>query len=379
MTITLLHQGFDGLDFSVRTNMEIAYAKRFEMAREHAAIKREPQLIVIKDIAMHVSDHGARGGYKYVCDTGPLGASWFFKSPTTKDPWGVRVSLKSLTLALIGLENGVQEIFRVLQVLCDDVDNAKVSLGRIDYALDFLIPNFDLNPEQFVMHSRLTRSDDREASEVGRSGRVYSVRIGKMPGQQVAVYDKRADVLAKSKKVWWEIWNANLLALSMPPISPSNTKNSLWRVEFRAGKNFLKKQKSVTTIEEFLSVGGTLYSEMAEGIRYVSPGDDSNRARWPEHPLWFEVQSRLATGLPEMTDALPVSRVREIARADLIDLLDKQILGCEATLIAARDLDDLEFCDIMRFVSENRQKIISDDPNRFLQKIYQAKERYHFI
>ena len=379
MQIDLLHQGFDGLDIAFKVRLRPALAMQLERAREQAAVQRSPQLVNVEGYPMHVLESGARGGYRYTCDTGPMGATWFFKVPSQNDPWGVRVSAKSLPLALNGIRAVEAEFLAFVAALCGNLPPDGVSLGRVDYCLDFLFPDFDLNPEQFVMHSRLTRTTDREPSEVGRSGRTASMRIGKMPGQQVAVYDKRSDVMAKSKAAWWEIWNAKRKALGLPPISADTTQGSLWRVEFRAGKNFLKKQKGITTLEKFLRVGGSLFSEMAESIRYVSPAADSNRARWPSHSLWLAVQSHLAAGLHEMTDALPASRVREIASAELIDILDKQILGCEATLIAALDLADVELSDLARFAADRIKKQIESDPDRFRHKMTKATERYFFL
>ena len=379
MQIDLLHQGFDGLELAFKAHLKSALIKIFEHAREQAGAQRSPQLLHVEGRAMHVLESGARGGYRYICDTGPLGATWFFKVPSLSDPWGVRVSAKSLPLALIGIRAVEADFIAFVTALCGELAPNAVSLGRVDYCLDFLIPDFDLKPDQFVMHSRLTRAADREASEVGRSGRASSIRIGKMPGQQVAVYDKRSDVMAKSKAVWWEIWNANRAAQGLPPIAPDTTQRSLWRVELRAGKNYLKKRKGITTLDHFLRVGGSLFSEMAEGIRYVSPADDTNRARWPSHPLWLAVQSNLAAGLREMTDALPASRVREIASAELVEILDKQIFGCEATLIAALDLADVEPSDLARFVSDRLRAQIDSDPGRFRRKIVKATERYFFL
>lgn len=379
MQIELLHQGFDGLELAFKAHLKPPLIKILERAREKAAAQRSPQLVHVEGYPMHILESGARGGYRYICDTGPMGATWFFKVPSPNDPWGVRVSAKSLPLALNGIRAVEADFTALITALCVNLAPNAVSLGRVDYCLDFLIPEFDLNPEQFVMHSRLTRATDREASEVGRSGRASSMRIGKMPGQQVAVYDKRADVIAKSKSVWWEIWNANRAAQGVPPIAPDSTQRSLWRVEFRAGKQYLKKRNGITTLDYFLRVGGSLFSEMAEGIRYVSPADDTNRARWPSHPLWLDVQSNLAAGLREMTDALPASRIKEIARADLIDVLDKQILGCEATLIAAHDLADVELCDLARFASFRLQRQIESNPGRFREKITKAAERYFFL
>ena len=328
---------------------------------------------------MHVFETGARGGYRFTCDTGPMGATWFFKVPSYSDPWGVRVSAKSLPLALLGIRKVQEDFLSVVAALCGSVESDALSLGRVDYCLDFLVPDFDFNPEQFVMHSRLTRSADREASETGRSGRAMSMRIGKMPRQQIAVYDKRADVLTKSKAVWWEIWNENRRANGQPEITAKNTQRSIWRVEFRAGKKYLKEQKGITTIEHFLGVGGSLFSEMAQGIRYASPSTDSNRARWPSHPIWLVVNSCLAAGLHEMTNALPASRVREIARVELIETLDKQIVGCLATLVAALDIADVDIHDLARFVADRVSVQIESDLNKFQRKILSAKNRYFFL
>lgn len=379
MQIDLLHQGFDGLELAFKAQLKPSLIKVLERAREQAAAQRSQKLVHVEGYPMHVFESGARGGYRYTCDTGPMGATWFFKVPSPNDPWGVRVSAKSLPLALNGIRAVEADFITLVNALCGNLAPDAVSLGRVDYCLDFLIPGFDLNPDQFVMHSRLTRATDREASEVGSSGRTASMRIGKMPGQQVAVYDKRADVMAKSKSVWWEIWNANRAAQGLPPIAADTTQRSLWRVEFRAGKNYLKKRKGVTTLDHFLRIGGSLFSEMAEGIRYVSPADDTNRARWPSHSLWLAVQSKLTIGLREMTDALPASRVCEIASAELVDILDKQILGCEATLIAALNLADVEPCDLARFASDRLRAQIESDPGRFCQKVTKAAERYLFL
>ena len=379
MAIELLHQGFDGLDLAFKAQLKVPIAGLLARARDDAATRHEPQLVNLAGHPVHVLEGGARGGYRYKCDTGPLGAIWFFKTPSARDPWGVRVTVKSLPLAKNGIHAVYEELKAFVAHTCSNYSEEDVSIGRVDYALDFLLDGFVLTPDQFVMHSRLTRTEDRESSEVGRSGRVYSVRIGKMPGQQIAFYDKRSDVLSKSKLEWWEIWNSNLSLRDLPPICPGNTKNRIWRIEFRAGKHFLKKQKSITSLEEFLQVGGSLFAEMADGIRYTFPCEDTNRARWPSHPIWSSVQSHLALGLSEMMGAISSDRVREITRSKLIELLEQQIVGCAATQLVAMELDDVEVCDQARVVSDRLIALIQADPKRFCEKLRAATDRYHFI
>jgi hypothetical protein len=50
-------------------------------------------------------------------------------------------------------------------------------------------------PDHFVMHARGSRREHSEVEEIrahGHPGRVTSVTVGKNPGRQVIVYDKRA-------------------------------------------------------------------------------------------------------------------------------------------------------------------------------------------
>lgn len=51
-----------------------------------------------------VAETGARGGYKYRFDTGLDGEIWFVAHSLKRDGWNIRVSAKSLALALHGYE-----------------------------------------------------------------------------------------------------------------------------------------------------------------------------------------------------------------------------------------------------------------------------------
>jgi hypothetical protein len=96
-----------------------------------------------------------------------------------------------------------------------------VSIGRVDYAIDILHPSFVLDSRNFVVWGRTkigTHEDLSEQRSAGRSGRFTSVTVGKMPGRQVIVYDKREEVLTKRKLEWPFIWDKTLTDLGHPPL-----------------------------------------------------------------------------------------------------------------------------------------------------------------
>lgn len=85
---------------------------------------------------------------------------------------------------------------------CRAAGLTKAGQDSYAYALDFLVPGFILSPENFVMHANARRADHivYRAMQVNeRSGRVTYGTVGKMPGRQVIVYDKRAEITAKRK------------------------------------------------------------------------------------------------------------------------------------------------------------------------------------
>lgn len=54
------------------------------------------------------------------------------------------------------------------------------------------------------------------------------------------MYDKRAEVIAKRKPEWWEIWNAELNLQGQPDLDSDDREASIiWSVEIRAGNGRL--------------------------------------------------------------------------------------------------------------------------------------------
>ena len=327
----LLYQGFDGLDVSFKGQISHELCATLEAAKEEAQRTHHAIAVIRDGFAMLVSESGAKGGYAFTASTGMFGATWFFKKPNARDPWGVRVSCSSFNLAINGLGRVRTELYGIMDRLGIALTPNGESIGRVDYALDFLAPTFFLVPDQFVMHSNANRADYVEQPDVsinGRSGRVTSVTIGKMPGRQVIVYDKRAEVIAKHKVGWWEIWDAARERLGATPLVRDHPEESrIWRVELRAGKRHLKDNWNIRTWADLDERLGDLIACTLNAIRYAQPTEDSNRSRWPDSKMWEVVRKKADYDLFEMRNYADPDRIKLVQKEEHDQLLAGQMLG----------------------------------------------------
>lgn len=299
--MNILYSGFDGLDLALKTSASPQLVEELEAGKAFSAEFQCDARTVYNGVIIYIGHMGRRGGYAYTFHTGPEGAIWAVKKPKAADPWGVHVSVRSRALALHGLEKVRQDLEATCEKLGFRIPPDGVSIGRVDYAIDILAPNFVLDPNAFVVHSRTklkTHMDLAISSAHSHSGRVTSVTIGKMPGRQVIVYDKREEVLQKRKHEWPLIWQDAAARLALPPLDMMQREVSqIWRVELRLGKTALRNR---TNIRGWVSFYEELEVEMAKLAQDVSmhvASADTNRSRWPLDSVWIFAQMVLADGL----------------------------------------------------------------------------------
>jgi hypothetical protein len=319
----ILHTGFDGIDLAIKTTAPTELVLFLEEGKAAAQDMLSDVWGKYAGFMVQTGQTGKRGGYAFTFRIDGFGAVWFAKKPRAKDPWGLYVSIGSRELALHGLGKTREN----LTALCDELGFRLpldgISINRVDFAVDILAPGFVLKPDAFVFHSRTNRKVISEFETVemnGRSGRTTSVTIGKMPGRQVIVYDKREEVLKRRKHEWPLIWNANLEAVGLPSLDMADqSKSQVWRIELRLGKEALRSRHD---IRGWGSLYEHLQAEMNQLVQDVTlhvPSGDSNRSRWPLHPLWPMGQEVVATRLFEHEPRVPPDMVREV------DLREKQL------------------------------------------------------
>lgn len=261
------------------------------------------------------------------------------------------------------------------------------------------------------MHSGTGRRDyitDSDKAVSGKSGRTTSVTLGKMPNRQVIVYDKRAEVIARSKTYWWAIWNDTLRRKGLPLLHYNTVRREMgadvpyvtvpyvgddptyidatdpnisrvWRVEFRAGKTYLKDTWGIRTWAQLFDKFGDLIRHTGEVVRYTEPNGDPNRSRWPNHLLWETVVAEMNDDLLEMRSGADPNPMKEVHKESHISLITRQVFGLNITLAA---LNGVEVEDLPKFFDttlSGLKDIVQTEPEDTAKKLQSAKDRYRFV
>lgn len=171
--------------------------------------------------------------------------------------------------------DGVQGLHQRFLTWADSVGmsvSRAESLSRVDYAFDYYVPEVDFDEDNFV-----TTAEKDEQYRKNR--RLQSFRFGK--GQIVLRgYDKSAEIAEKSEKTWfYSIWGR---------------AEDVWRFEWQIRKAVLRF-RGVRTFDDLQRGGGDVIRPLVESSATLRmKTSDSNRSRWPLHPLWIDLQSRVA-------------------------------------------------------------------------------------
>jgi hypothetical protein len=131
-----------------------------------------------------------------------------------------------VTLGLEGLRLACAAFLKAMNV---DAGEGDYVPSRVDFAVDFIIPDFEPDPALFVMHShtgRRTISEIDIIDSFGQANHVTSVTVGRMPLRQVIIYNKSKEAAVKRKWEWSMIW-AKKLGCSVADMS----EVTVWRIE----------------------------------------------------------------------------------------------------------------------------------------------------
>ena len=164
-------------------------------------------------------------------------------------------------------------------------------LSRCDFAFDFLLESIDFDEDSFV-----TAAD--KDSQHRKHGKVQTFTFGR-DEIVLRVYNKSDEIKEASGKVW------------LHPLWQGQTEN-VWRVEWQVRKETLKRFGLRTFQDLFDGNGDLLRYLVSEHTSLRVKTEDSNRSRWPLHPLWSMLADKI--------DTLPAQGVyREIDPRMMLD------------------------------------------------------------
>ncbi|MFN3933605.1 MAG: hypothetical protein ACK4KX_03110 [Parvibaculum sp.] len=369
---TLLAHGFDSWQETTPMTLSRKLVARLEKAQqeardEHAEAGDTPGIpFTLGNETLHMAPHGAKGGVRWVL----RGPDFMLMIRSPKMEWCVTIRYLAAGLWQYGIEELRQRVMEAFWAEEKHVyDHVKVRTSRADFAFDFHSPAFsrEFTPAlaaNVVTHSSTKVRQKLLAGTYSRGGMGETLTIGSKVGLEVEVYDKTKEIREASGKDWMHTIWAEKLDGEVP-------ENDVWRLEIRMGKEFLRDRDCW----HYSDITRQLPELIAEALftrRLARPkGGDTNRARWPLHPLWTLAYQQRGAG-----HMLPLGRQITMKRSHLQKQLRKQVAG---TLIAAgvlsrgkADKEELENLarDAVGFA-------LAD--NTRAEKVERARERYRFV
>lgn len=258
-----------------------------------------------------------RGYFPYV-----LADNWFdvqLSRATSASLPLAMVQVSSELLTLGGLSSAVSDATAVVQSF-GSPDN-RVGVSRVDLCMDFE-PGFDL--EAISKTAWVTRA--KSFISYWDQNQYSGCSIGQGGDISCRLYNKSLELKKTNKFYLLDLWRE----------AGWKEEDPVWRLEFQFRKSVLK-QLGVLTVEDLsANLEGLWKYAMTKWLCLTIPGNDSNRSRWPVHPLWAQLRD---TRWFEHSQS-PLTRVSK-ARDPSDERLFMHGLGAITSFMASRGLTDI--------------------------------------
>lgn len=381
MEANILHSGFDGLKFTIETDIPSELREALAEAKAQAIQTNAETVLEYGPVALSVR---RTGGSAFSAHTGEYGAEWYFLDPENRpanNP-GITVDFRAFLLATGGLDAAEKHFRDCMDAFGIRYAEHLLRVTRVDFAIDFLAPWFEPDREALVVPpgTRVQEHTGVDETETHATGaRVTGLRAGAVANRQLVIYDKRQEVMQKGKMGWLTIWNDARAQLNRPPLDLADRVSSqVWRFELRMGSKQLRNRWEMRSWQDLRNMVGDAYTEFSEKIRYTCPTTDSNRARWPTHELWHKVGNVIALDLHENCSGVLPSDVIETNRAEHMRMLDRQILGLLVSRAAASEVKPQEFPNFVNSHMEALRRLSEEHPTPIDERLGKAINKYQF-
>ena len=381
MSIEILHSGFDGLKFTVQTDIPPDLRALLAEAKAEAIRTNADAVVDIGGMQFAVR---RSGGSAFSLHTGDYGAEWYILDPENrpKNNPGVTVDFRAFLLASGGLRAAQDHFEACMAALGIPYVETQLRVSRVDFAIDILAPWFEPDSEALVAPPG-TRSNehtsiaDTEVQRVGR--RVTGLRAGAVANRQLAIYDKRAEIMAKRKLGWLVIWNAARTNAGKPPLDLTDRNESqVWRFELRLGSKQLRNKWEMRSWFDLNAMIGDAFVDFCQRVRYCIPNGDQNRSRWLTHELWETVTQVVSSDLNDMRSGIVPEEVKTANREAHKRMLDAQTLGLIISSAAASGIELDGIDDYVHRHAVTLKENSREHPAPIEERLNKAKLRTRF-
>lgn len=140
----------------------------------------------------------------------------------------------------------------------------------MDFTFDYHLPVIDFDEDNFV--SSFTKDNQHRKRRKVQTFRLGEGNLG------LRVYNKCDEITEKSRKTWfYELWGI---------------EQDVWRIKWQTRKEWLRRF-GIRTFEDLKERQGDLLRVLVNDHTTLrTKTEDSNRSRWPLHPLWQDLQER---------------------------------------------------------------------------------------
>ncbi len=220
---------------------------------------------------------------RFTAHTGDHGAVWLFQDPEDRIPNnpGITVDFRAFGLATGGLDHAEQHFRDCMGAFGIPYVETQLRVARADFAVDFLAPWFEPDREALALPpgTRITEyTGIADTATMASGARVVGLRAGAVANRQLAIYDKRAEVIQTNKMGWLTIWNAALEAVNKPVLDLSDRNTSqVWRIELRLGSKQLRNRFEMRNWQDLRDMIGDAFTDALTRLRYCIPTTDRNR------------------------------------------------------------------------------------------------------
>ncbi|NJA89727.1 hypothetical protein HCX48_10910 [Rhodocyclus tenuis] len=245
---------------------------------------RSPKAITLGSEDFLLMPNGTKSGFPFLIENEAMSIQFGeFNKPN------FHVTYRSFALWQFGAQT-LHQRFLAWAASVDMTPFMPERLSRVDFTFDYQLDTLDFDEDSFV--SQATKDNQHRKNRT-----VQTFRFGE--GKLVLrIYNKIDEIQEKSAKTWFfDLWGCN---------------ENVWRIEWQVRKELLRRV-GIRCFADLAEREGDLLRVLANDHTTLRrPNDDSNRSRWPLHPLWTDLQARIAA-----LDGLGV--VRELDRVALLN------------------------------------------------------------